>query len=80
MPHPDPAPLLRDAAERGIRYLATLDQRAVRPDPAAVAALDRLGGPLPAGSTDPAGVLRLLDEAGSPATMGMQNGRFFGLV
>jgi glutamate/tyrosine decarboxylase-like PLP-dependent enzyme len=72
--------LLADAAERAMRYLETLDARPVAPDPAAVAALERFRAPLPAGPEDPAQVLRLLDEFGSPATMGMAGGRFFGFV
>jgi glutamate/tyrosine decarboxylase-like PLP-dependent enzyme len=74
------AALLRDAAERAIRYLSALDDRAVRPDPAAVAALSRLREPLPAGPSDPAEVLRLLDDVGSPATLAMAGARFFGFV
>jgi glutamate/tyrosine decarboxylase-like PLP-dependent enzyme len=73
-------PLLRDAAERAIRYLSTLDSRAVRPDPAAVAALTVLGGPLPEHPTDPHETLRVLDEAGSPATLAIAGRRFFGFV
>ncbi len=73
--------LLRDAAERAIRYLEGLDRRRVAPDPAAVAALGtRLGGPMPDGPVDPRRVLAALDEAGSPATMGMAGARFFGFV
>ena len=68
-------------ASDGIRHaLASLDERPVRPDPDAVAALARLDEPLPNGPTDPQTVLRLLDEAGSPATMAMAGPRFFGFV
>jgi glutamate/tyrosine decarboxylase-like PLP-dependent enzyme len=74
------AALLREAAERGIRYLERRDARAVAPDEAAIQALARFEEPLPDGPTDPAAVLRLLDEAGSPATMVMGGGRFFGFV
>jgi len=77
---PADAALLRDAAERAIRYLEGLDRRAVAPAAAAVEALARLDEPLPDGPADPAAVLRLLDEAGSPATMAMAGGRFFGFV
>ena len=35
--------LLEDAAVRAIRYLETLDERSVAPDPRAVAALSTLG-------------------------------------
>src|SRR5262245_6820787 len=72
--------LARDAVERAIRYLDALDRRSVAPSPEAVAALDRLREPLPRGPSDPIEVLRLLDEIGSPATMGMAGGRFFGFV
>jgi glutamate/tyrosine decarboxylase-like PLP-dependent enzyme len=72
--------LLTSAAERAMAYLAGLDERPVRPDPEAVAALARLDEPLPEGPTDSQAVLRLLDEAGSPATMAMAGPRFFGLV
>jgi glutamate/tyrosine decarboxylase-like PLP-dependent enzyme len=73
--------LLRDAAERAIRYLEGLDRRPVAPDPAAVSALDaKLGGPMPNEPADPRRVLAMLDEAGSPATMGMAGARFFGFV
>jgi glutamate/tyrosine decarboxylase-like PLP-dependent enzyme len=72
--------LLRDAAERGIRYLDSLPTRAVAPDPRAVAALAAWDTPLPERSGDPAETLRLLDEIGSPATMAMAGPRFFGFV
>jgi len=72
--------LLADAAERGIRYLETLDDRPVAPAPAAVAALDALRAPLSERGTDPAEVIRLLDATCTPATMGMAGGRFFGFV
>jgi glutamate/tyrosine decarboxylase-like PLP-dependent enzyme len=74
------AALLRDAAQRGIRYLERRDARAVAPDAAAVAGLARFEEPLPAAPADPAAVLRMLDEACSPATMVMGGGRFFGFV
>ena len=72
--------LLEDAAARALRYLEGLDARPVRPDPGAVRELARLHVPLPEGPTAAADVLRLLDEAGSPATMAMAGGRFFGFV
>src|SRR5687768_4165017 len=74
------ADLLDDAARRAQRYLETLSERRVGPSPAAVAALSALREPLPAHPTDPAEVLRLLDEIGSPATMAMAGPRFFGFV
>lgn len=75
------AGLLRDAAQRSIDYLNTLDQRPVRPDPQATAQLyERLGGALPEGPSSAAAVLELLDQAGSPATMAMAGRRFFGFV
>ena len=72
--------LLNAAAERAIRYLETIDGRSVAPPPRAVAALARLDEPLPEGPSDPAAVLATLDELGSPASMAMAGGRFFGWV
>jgi glutamate/tyrosine decarboxylase-like PLP-dependent enzyme len=72
--------LLRDAAERSIRFLETLSGRPVRPDPAAVAGLEGLAGPLPEQPCDPGEVLAQLDRLGSPATLGTAGPRFFGFV
>ena len=72
--------LLRDAAERGIRYLDGLDARSVAAAQSAVDRLMELDGELPEEPTDPATVLALLDEIGSPATVGTAGPRFFGFV
>ena len=72
--------LLADAAERAACYLDTLQTRPVAPSAEAIAALARFDEPLPEGPTDPADALRVLDEFGSPATMAMGSGRFFGFV
>lgn len=72
--------LLNDAAARAARYLAGLQDRAVAPAPPAVEAIDRFREPLPEAPTDPAEVLALLDDVGSPATMAMAGPRFFGFV
>ena len=79
-PRAGDALLLRDAAERGIRYLAGLDARPVWPTREDIEGLGRFDEPLPAGPSDPAAVLRLLDEAGSPATTAIAGGRYFGFV
>ncbi len=71
---------MHDAAERGATYLAGVNNRPVGPTPAALERLPELGGPLPTGPTDPAQVLALLDEVGSPATVASTGGRFFGFV
>src|SRR2546426_6712687 len=72
--------LLRTTAERAARYLADLKDRGVAPTPEALANLRRLDEPLPEHPTDPAAVIRLLDEIGSPATMASAGGRLFGFV
>jgi glutamate/tyrosine decarboxylase-like PLP-dependent enzyme len=72
--------LLTDAAARAIRYRESLADRSVIPTAAALDRLPELGGPLPDEPTDPAEVLRLLDEIGSPATMAAPGGRYFGFV
>jgi glutamate/tyrosine decarboxylase-like PLP-dependent enzyme len=71
---------LSDTAARAARYLATLDDRRVAPLPEDVARLGQLGGPLPEQPSDPASVLALLDDIGSPATVASTSGRYFGFV
>ncbi|MDQ2785745.1 MAG: aminotransferase class V-fold PLP-dependent enzyme [Chloroflexota bacterium] len=72
--------LLRDTAKRATRYLAGLEDRCVGPLPEAIGRLDALAGPFPDGPTDPADVLALLDDIGSPATVASAGGRYFGFV
>jgi glutamate/tyrosine decarboxylase-like PLP-dependent enzyme len=76
----DRAPLLRDAAERAIRYLDGLDARPVAATDAARQRLAGLDTPLPDGPIDPDVVLDLLDTLGSPATTATAGGRYFGFV
>src|SRR5215831_15815713 len=72
--------LLAEVAGRAGRYLASLDERPVAPDAAALAGLARFDEPLPEAEGEAAATLALLDEAGSPATMGSAGGRYFGFV
>jgi glutamate/tyrosine decarboxylase-like PLP-dependent enzyme len=72
--------LLEDAARRSIEYLAGLEKRSVAPTPEGVAGLSAFEESLPEEPGTPEATLALLDEAGSPATMGMAGPRFFGFV
>jgi glutamate/tyrosine decarboxylase-like PLP-dependent enzyme len=72
--------LLSDVATRASRYLAGINERSVAPSSEAIARLHELGGPLPDASADPGQILALLDEIGSPATVGTTGGRYFGFV
>jgi glutamate/tyrosine decarboxylase-like PLP-dependent enzyme len=72
--------VLRDAAERAIRYRRDVGNRPVWPKAAAVEALARLDEALPATRQDDAAVLALLDEIASPATVATSGGRYFGFV
>ena len=72
--------LLADTAARAARYINQINERRVSPSAENVARLKRLGGPLPDGPTDPAEVLALLDDIGSPATVATTGGRYFGFV
>jgi glutamate/tyrosine decarboxylase-like PLP-dependent enzyme len=72
--------LLRDAADRAIRYLTELPERSVAPPADAVAALGALDVALPDQPTDPRSVLRFLDETASAATTAMAGPRFYGFV
>ncbi len=72
--------LVSEAAARAATYLRRIRQRAVAPTLAAITELQRFAEPVPAGPTDPAEVLRQLDEVGSPGTVANAGGRFFGFV
>ena len=72
--------LLSEAAQRASRYVSEVPRRRVAPRPEDIAKLDGLGGPPPADPSDPAAVIALLDDLGSPATMASTSGRYFGFV
>ena len=72
--------LMRDAAERGIRYRKSLQGRKVAPAPEAVAAVARFREMLPEQGHGDAETLAMLDEIGSPASVAMAGPRFFGFV
>jgi glutamate/tyrosine decarboxylase-like PLP-dependent enzyme len=72
--------LLHSVALRAARYLEDIQERRVSPSHEAVRDLARFHEPLPEGPTAPEEVIRMLDEAGSPATMGIAGRRFFGFV
>src|ERR1043166_7264260 len=72
--------LLRTTADRAARYLASLKERSVAPTAEALANLARLDEALPEHPTEPAAVIALLDDIGSPATIASAAGRFFGFV
>jgi len=71
---------LQSVAQRAARYLGEIQERRVGPDPAAVGALDRFVEAMPQEPMPAEEVVRLLDEYGSPATMGISGPRFFGFV
>lgn len=72
--------LLETTAQRAIHYLEGLEGRSVAPLPEAIAKLERFHEALPDQPTDPAQVIAMLDEIGSPATMATAGSRFFGFV
>jgi len=72
--------LLAETAARAANYLAGAGDRRVSPRAEDAARLDALGGKLPQSGSDPAEVLALLDEIGSPATVTTTGGRYFGFV
>src|ERR1051326_4919549 len=61
--------LLRTTADRAARYLASLKERSVAPTAEALANLARLDEALPEHPTEPAAVIALLDDIGSPPTI-----------
>jgi glutamate/tyrosine decarboxylase-like PLP-dependent enzyme len=80
--NPDPVThsLLANASARAIRYLDSLDSRSAEPSPAGIAGLRAFDEPTPENPSDATETLRLLDEAGSPATSAMAGPRYFGFV
>ena len=68
--------LLNDAAIRAIRYLTGLGTRRVAPTPEAIANSTKFVDLLPEEPIDPAVVLSLLDDVGSPATVATAGPRF----
>ncbi|MDW3220421.1 MAG: pyridoxal-dependent decarboxylase [Acidimicrobiales bacterium] len=71
---------VRAAAERALDHAASVDGRRVFPDDEAVAALERLAGPLPDGPGDPGATLELLAEVGGPATVANTGPDYYGFV
>jgi hypothetical protein len=72
--------LLSDVATRAARCLVGVNERSVAPSKEAIADLRKLDEPLPGGPVDPAEILSLLDQIGSPATVATTGGRYFGFV
>lgn len=72
--------ILRDAAERGIRYREEIADRRVGPSPDDVAAVSAFDEALTDEGCGAAETLAMLDEIGSPASVGMTAPRFFGFV
>ena len=72
--------LLEDAAQRGARYRDELASRKVRPEQAALDALDQFDEAMPEQGESDAATLAMLDDIASPATVAMAGPRFFGFV
>jgi len=72
--------LLRDAADRAVRYLQALDERRVSPSPSALEGLGGFTTLLQDQPLDAAEVIEELDTFGSPASVASAGGRYFGFV
>ena len=72
--------LLESVAARASRYLEEIQDRRVSPSPEAVKELGRFAERFPEGPMAAGDVLAMLDQVGSPATMGIAGPRFFGFV
>lgn len=77
---PQISELLKLAAERAIRYLECVEERAVSPSACDLASLAGFHESFPSTAGAAAEVLRQLDELGSPATVATTGGRYFGFV
>jgi glutamate/tyrosine decarboxylase-like PLP-dependent enzyme len=81
MPQSSPRQLLERALAASAGYLERIEERPVRADRGAVAALRAsLDVALPESGADPAAVLAELDSLGSPATVATAGPRYFGFV
>ncbi|KWN08313.1 pyridoxal phosphate-dependent decarboxylase family protein [Burkholderia ubonensis] len=76
----DELALLADADRRAHAYLTSVDTRRVFPDAAALANLAAFDEPLPEHGKPADDMLRLLDGAGSPATIASNGPNYFGFV
>ncbi|KVD17330.1 pyridoxal phosphate-dependent decarboxylase family protein [Burkholderia ubonensis] len=76
----DELALLADADRRAHAYLTSVDTRRVFPDASALANLAAFDEPLPEHGKPADDVLRLLDGAGSPATVASNGPNYFGFV
>jgi hypothetical protein len=72
--------ILKTAAERAIRYVQMARERKVAPAQKDLAALTTFHEPFPAEGSNPADVVAMLDEFGSPTTVATTGGRYFGFV
>lgn len=72
--------LLMDAAKRAIKYREEITDRLVGPSAGAIERLREFEIPLPDNPVNPGQMLEILDEIGSPATIGISGRRFFGFV
>ncbi len=72
--------LLTNFVARAIAYTEGVNARRVAPTAEAIQRLALLDEALPEQATDPAIILKTLDELGSPATMATTGGRYFGFV
>jgi glutamate/tyrosine decarboxylase-like PLP-dependent enzyme len=72
--------LLESVAWRAARYREEIQERRVSPSAEAVAGLAGFVEPFPDGPAAPEDVVRMLDELGSPATVGTAGPRYFGFV
>ncbi len=72
--------LFEQAKSYAFAYMDEVSDRAVFPTEEAINALNAFNEPLPDESCEPAEVLRLLHEYGSPATVTHSGGRYFGFV
>ena len=72
--------LLKEAAQRAIKYREEVIDRSVKPSAEAIERLKELDIPFPDNPVNSNNVIKMLDDIGSPATIGISGGRFFGFV
>jgi glutamate/tyrosine decarboxylase-like PLP-dependent enzyme len=72
--------LFEQASSYALAYMDEFRQRRVFPDPTAIAGLAAFDENIPAHPQPAAEILRMLGEVGSPGTVALTGGRYFGFV
>jgi len=72
--------LMEQAKEYALDYMKGVQERNVFPTSEAIEGLEAFREPMPEEPSDPYEIIKMLHEAGSPATVAQTGGRYFGFI